>query len=344
MENGNAMKVLTVDDYLLLCVKVMNDHGIDVKHAKMVADALCWCDMHGITSHGMNMLPTYIDRADKGGIIPNNDAVLIKQTGAVGVMDGQGGFGQVIGQQAMQTACDLAKDHGIGVISMRNGNHAGALGYYTEMATRNGCIGFMVHNSNPTVAPFGGRKAALGTNPISFAFPGKQFPMVLDMATSATAKGKIYELARKGDTIPAGLALNANGDPTTSAAEAIKGVLVPLGGPKGYGLALTVEMLAGVLGGGKLGIEVESFHHAPGEVQGVSMTVMAIRVDAFLEETEYFERVEKLISGIKATPTATGFQEISMPGERESHMAEQRKKEGVPVLESLYNEVVSLKK
>ena len=291
---------------------------------------------------GLNMLPTYMERAASGGIDPQAEPKVVKQKGALLLLDGCGSFGQYIARTAADKALELAQGHGIGLVSTMNGNHAGALGCFTQRIAAKGLIGFMVHNANPAVAPFGGRKAAIGTNPLSFAFPGTKTDILVDLATSATAKGKLYELARSGDQIPAGLALDANGNPTTSLAEALKGILLPLGGPKGYSLAVAVEMLTGVLSGGMLGPDIPSFHKSPDKVQGVSMLVMAIDPSGFMTLEEFKARAEQLRAKITSTPPAEGFQAVQMPGEREAQLAEKRRKEGIPIKKSILDEIEHL--
>ena len=285
------------------------------------------------------MLPTYMERALSGGIDPQAKPTMVTQRGAIMRLDGCGSFGQYIATLAVEEASRLAREHGVGVVSVFNGNHAGALGCFTQRLAKDGLLGFMVHNVNPAVAPFGGRQAAIGTNPLSFAFPGDPFPVVVDMATSATAKGKLYELARSGDQIPPGLALNANGEPTISLAEALKGILLPLGGPKGYSLAVAVEMLTGVLSGGTLGPDVPSFHKVPDKPQGASMLVLGIDPAGIMPLIEFKERAALLAQKIKATPPAQGFDAVQMPGEREARLAQTRLNEGMPVKKTILDEI-----
>jgi len=322
-----------------LCNRALNSVHASPQAVEAVTDALMWCELHGIASHGFNMLPTYLERAKSGGIDSQAKPVISHQRGALLSMDGCGTFGQFIAHSAVEQAITLAKDHGAGIVSVFNGNHAGALGRFTQLLAEAGLIGFMAHNSNPVVAPFGGRKAAIGTNPLSFAFPGSKFPVLVDLATSATAKGKLYDLARTGDEIPAGLALNADGEPTTSLAEALKGILLPLGGPKGYSLAIAIEMLTGVLSGGALGPDIPSFHKAPDKPQGVSMLVLAIDPVGLIPLDEFKARAAQLEAKITSTPPADGFGTVQMPGEREALLAQTRLKEGIPVKRSIIDEI-----
>jgi LDH2 family malate/lactate/ureidoglycolate dehydrogenase len=336
---AKPISVLSVAEVTDLCQRALIFVKAIPAAVDAVTDALLWCELHGVSSHGLNMLPTYMERALSGGIQPNAVPKVINQRGAIMHLDGCGSFGQYIASEAAAGAIKLAREHGVGLVSVFNANHAGALGCFTEKLAKAGLLGFMVHNANPAVAPYGGRKAAIGTNPLSFAFPGRQFPVVVDLATSATAKGKLYELARSGDEIPAGLALNADGEPTTSLAEALKGILLPLGGPKGYSLAVAVEMLTGVLSGGTLGPDIPSFHKAPDKPQGVSMLVLTIDPGGIMPVEEFVSRAGKLEEKITATPPIQGFSEVQMPGEREAILAQKRMKEGIPIKKSILDEI-----
>ena len=339
MNEAPQKTTLSTQDYADLCRQAFSAFGVDGDSIVMVKDSLLWCDLHGITSHGLNMLPTYLNRLAHGGINPQGQPCMERQSGALVRMDGDGGFGQVAGRMAADLAIERARQHGIGLVSVRNTNHGGALGYFTDHIASRGLIGFMAHNSNPTVAPFGGSAPAIGTNPLSFAFPGRNFNVLVDLATSATAKGKIYELARHSDTIPEGLALNNDGEPTTSAAEAIKGILLPLGGPKGYALAVAVEMLTGILSGGSYNYEIGSLHHEPGEPQGISMLILAVNLVELMDRQDYEERLEHFTGKLKETRKAKGVSEILMPGEREARLAAVRREEGIPLPQSLVDEI-----
>lgn len=330
---------LLPEEYRQICARALLAHGVAADVADEVVEALLWCDLHGVSSHGMNMLPTYLQRLKGGGIVGNARPSVIRQKNAILQMDGGGGFGQVAGRAAAEMACELANKHGVGVVSVRNSNHAGALSYFTGRIADQGKIGFMAHNVNPAVAPFGGAQAAIGTNPLSFAFPGVEFPILVDMATSATAKGKLYALARKSDTIPPDLALDKNGEPTTSVSEALKGILLPLGGPKGYSLAVAVEILTGVISGGRIAAEIPSFHHSPDHPQGTSMFMMAIDLEDFMPTAEYQERMARFASQLRSVRPAKNVERVLLPGEIEAMLAVKRQAEGIPLPESLVNEV-----
>ena len=339
MSSSTDSKNLSVSQITELCQNALTHVHALPEAVSAVTEAMLWCELHGISSHGLNMLPTYLERAREGGINVQARPQIVHQHGCLIRMDGGGTFGQYIASAAVEAALAAAKSHGTGLVSVFNANHAGALACFTQLIAQAGMVGFMAHNANPAVAPYGGREAALGTNPLSFAFPGTDFPVLVDLATSATAKGKLYELARGGDQIPAGLALNINGEPTTSVAEAIKGILLPLGGPKGYALAVAVEMLTGVLGGDVLGPDIPSFHKSPNRPQGISMLVMAIDIDGLIPLDEFKTRVDEFQRKLTSNLPASGFSKVQIPGEREAQLALTREQEGIAVKQSILDDV-----
>ncbi len=342
MSSADSNTTVPVSEVANFVKTALGQLGASAAATEAVSASILWCELHGISSHGLNMLPTYIKRARSGGIDPAAEPEFIHEYKAIARLDGRATFGQYIAAMAVKKAADMSRGFGVGAVSVFNGNHAGALGHFTHKLAQSGLLGFMAHNVNPAVAPFGGRKAAIGTNPLSFAFPAEEHPIVVDMATSTTAKGKLYELARSGDQIPPGLALNKKGEATTSLAEALEGVLLPMSGPKGYSLAIAVEMLTSVLGGGILGPEIPSFHGAPERPQGVSMFVLAIDPSAVLPAGEYKHRAAELGEKITAMPPAEGFNAVRLPGEFEAQLVDVRKKEGIPVKKKLLDEIEAL--
>ncbi len=342
MTDSDTFITLTSNEVVDLCQRGLQRVNAFPDAINVVTDALLWCELHGVSSHGLNMLPTYMRRVLHGGIDPKAVPHITHQRGAMAHLDGSGSFGQYIASIAVAEVIKLVNEPGVGIVSIYNANHAGALGYFTQILANSGLIGFMLHNANPAVAPYGGRKAALGTNPVSFAFPAQDFPVVVDLATSVIAKGKLYELAHSGDQIPPGLALDASGSPTTSLKEALQGILLPLGGPKGYSLAVAVEMLTSVLSGGILGPDIPSFHNSPDKPQGVSMLVLAIDPTGLMPLEEYKSRAYLLMKKITSIPPAEGFKIVNMPGEREARLAQLRLEKGIPVKKSIIEEIHQL--
>ena len=187
MSEANQKTVLTEQAYLDLCREALSPFGVADDLVSMVTQSLYWCDLHGISSHGLNMLPAYQHRLAHGGIHPNGRPKVTRQSGALASLDGAAGFGQVAGRVAAELAVELAHEHGVAVVSVHNTNHGGALGYFTDFIASQGLVGFMAHNSNLTVAPFGGAEPAIGTNPLSFVLTIIMVTMVFEMGLFSQA-------------------------------------------------------------------------------------------------------------------------------------------------------------
>src|ERR1700744_389119 len=213
---------------------VYRQAGMNEADAKLAADTLVQADLWGHQSHGVMRLSWYTGRLKAGVCDPRAVPELAVDAGAIAVLDGKDGMGQVTTARAMEQAIRRARAHGIGAVALRHSNHFGTAMYFTLMAAREGCVGFLSTNASPAMAPWGGRKKTVGTNPWSWAAPaGGHAPMVLDIANTGVARGKIYLARQKGVPIPEGWAINSAGAPTTDAAEAIGGMVLPLAQPKG---------------------------------------------------------------------------------------------------------------
>jgi len=231
----------------------------------------------------------------------------------------------------MEEAIARAATYGVGMVWAYHSNHFGMAASYLKQALDAGMAAIVLTNAPPAMAVWGGMAPFLGTNPLAIAVPGGPVPLVLDMATSIVAKGYIRKAAQRGEPIPAGWALDEKGKPTTNAEEAARGVVLPMGGPKGSGMALLTDALAGVLSGSAFGGEVgNQYSDNPGPLD-VGHFFLAFRTDVFMTRQQYSERASALISRAKACPLADGFTEIAMPGERETRWADKRRKEGVQI-------------
>ena len=228
--------------------------------------------------------------------------------------DGGNGLGQVIMRQATDTAIDLAKQYGIGAVAVRHSNHFGTAGYYANIMARAGCIGFAATMAGPTMAPYGGLDLLLGTNPLAVAFPGEKQLFCGDMATSATAKGKIHIYELNGKPLPAGWALDKDGNETTDAAAAVKGILLPLGGHKGYALAMAVDAVSALLSGACLSCESASITST--DMANTGHFAVAVDIAHFLPEEEFRARAQAWFDRLKASRPREGF-EVLIPGEPE---------------------------
>lgn len=232
----------------------------------------------------------------------------------------------------MERAIEAARTHGMGLASVRNSNHFGVTAYYSMLALPQGMIGFAFSNANPTVAPWGGKKAMVGTSPLSIAIPSASgLPFVIDMATTTVARGKIILYARTKKPLPPGWALDAEGKETTDPEVALKGLLTPLGGAKGSGLALAIDILCGMLSGAKYLTEVGHLYSGTDRPQGIGHLFLALDIDAFLPRNQFLKEMDQYIEKIHSCPRADGVERIYTPGEIEYESMRRTEKEGVEV-------------
>ena len=303
--------------------------GMPEADARLAADTLVQADLWGHQSHGVMRLSWYAARLRAGVCEPVARPELVVDAGAVAVMDGRDAMGQVLTARAMEEAIRRAKAHGIGAVALRNSNHFGTAMYFTLMAARAGCVGFLSTNASPAMAPWGGRKKAVGTNPWSWAAPaGRHAPMVLDIANTGVARGKVYLAKQKGLPIPEGWAIDAEGAPTTDPAKAIEGVILPMAGHKGYAIAVVMDMLSGVLTGSAFGTGV----HGPYQAErrgGAGQFMVALDIAAIQPLAEFGARMERLIAELKSVPLAQGFEEVVYPGELEARNDARNRAEGL---------------
>ena len=301
--------------------------GLPAEDAGLVADSLVRADLWGHSSHGVMRAPWYLDRVKNGVMKPVTVQERVIDAGAIAVVEGHDGVGQVIARDAMLDAIRRARLHGVGIVSVRNSGHHGTLGYFTRMAAAEGCIGILMANGGPAMAPWGGRRMAVGTNPWSIAAPaGRHAPMMLDIASTAVARGKIFLARQKGLPIPDNWAMDDQGRRTTDPIAALKGVILPMAEHKGYAIATMVDVLSGVLSGSGMLTEVSSPYQTT-KVSRSGHFVMALNLAAFGPVDRFAERMEQMIAELKGVPLAEGVEEIFYPGEMEAraearHLAE----------------------
>ena len=303
--------------------------GVPQADAQRVADSLVQAELWGHASHGVLRLPWYARRLQTGAMRAVTQAQTVVDAGAVAVLDGNEGIGQVLATQATQEAIRRAGQHGIGAVAVRNSNHFGTAMYFSLMGPPEGCVVMLTTNASPAMAPWGGREKRVGTNPWSLAAPaGRHAPMVLDIANTAVARGKLYLAQQKGQPIPSGWAMNAAGVATTDAAEGIAGLILPMAGHKGYAIAVMMDMLSGVLSGSTFGSAVHG-PYEPAARSGCGHLVIALDIAAFLPPAEFGARAEQLIAELRATPLAPGSEEILYPGELEARQALKHQQDGL---------------
>jgi len=311
------------------CTAVYMGVGMPEADARLVADTLVQADLWGHQSHGVLRLGWYRDRVLNRVMNPVTKPEFIVDAGAMALIDGHDGVGHVLTVLATKEAVKRAKAHGIGAVGVRNSNHFGTCMYYTMMGAREGCVMFLTTNGGPAMAPWGGMKKIIGTNPWSVAAPvGKRPPFVVDMAQTGVARGKIYLARNRRLPIPLGWAINAKGEPTTDPQEAIDGIILPMAEHKGYAIAAMVDVLSGVLTGSGFLSAVHS-PYKTAEKSNCGHLMIAINIEAFQPLAEFNARMEAFADEIKAVPTARGYDEVFYPGEIEANNNTNNRKEGI---------------
>ncbi len=310
-------------------VEILLACGENARNAEIVAENMVLADARGITTHGTYLLSPIQKRVAAGQLTLPTVATLHKSDGAVAVVDGGDGLGAVAGDFALEIAMQRAKRYGVAAVLIRNTNNIGSLACYTEKAARGGMIAIMSCNAAPAMAPWGGAEAFLGTNPIAIAsYTGDDKVFSADMASSIVARGKIRKAARNGDTIPDNWATDEDGNFTTDPNKALKGALLPIGGPKGSALALAVDILSGILSGAEHAPNLKSFH-APEGRTGVGASLIVLEVAHFLEPGAFGSEMSTYAASVKGLKRANGFSEIFMPGEIEYEKEQRSKSEGI---------------
>lgn len=319
-----------------LVARIFVHHGVDEGDARVVADHLLTAQMSGHHSHGLVRVPDYVDLVARGKVARKTQVDVVMEGPSVLQLDGNHGWGMVIGCRAMEMSMAKARVTGVCVTAVRNASHAGMIGYYAEQAARAGMVGmcFAVGpRSVASMAPWGGTGPVFGTNPLAMGVPAGALPSpVADMATSQVARGKIMVARAEGQAIPPGWAFDALGNPTTDANAAMAGTMYPLGGHKGYALAVMVDLLCGVLSG-------DADYPVPG---GWDKVFLAIDVSFFQPVDQARARVDALARLIKENPHRDGVEEIFLPNEREVRSRARAREEGVPVGAAIYGRLVAL--
>lgn len=321
------------------CERALTAVRVPAEDARDIALALVDANLDGIDTHGVNRLPVYIACLGRGRMNPAPNIACTRTAPSVGLVDGGDGLGLLVGLRAMRFAMDLARETGMGFTAVRRSSHCGAASHFCKLAADAGMISMVCTNTFPAVPPWGGRAPYFGTNPIAFGFPGEGGRHVLvDMSSSVTARGSIINAAKAGRPIPEGWALDADGAPTTDPAAALDGAILPMAGPKGYALALAVEILAGVLSGSAFGPHVGWMYDDSMTPIDLGHAFLALRVEALMPLPQFTARLEGMIAEIKAAPLASGHSAILIPGERKRRAAE-RRAAGVPLPDPLLAEL-----
>jgi len=325
------MPNVTAEALTAFATAVYEAAGTPPEHARIVAAHQVGANLVGHDSHGVVLLPTYVERIDRQHIVPDARPEVLNESAASLAVNGHWGFGPVISEWTMERLIGKARQTRVAAGTVREQSHVGRLADYPIMAARAGFIGVMMADSGQSpkaVAPFGGREARLGTNPLCIAFPSHlPGPVCIDMATSAVAAGKLNVARARGKPIPLGWLLDKDGRPTTDPnAQLEGGVMLPLGGPeghKGYGLSFAVEALSSVLPGLGFGVDPKGRHN--------DGTFMLVVDPAAFSPGDFTADVDAFVAYLKATPPAQGFDEVLYPGEIEHRTEQRRRREGISI-------------
>ncbi|MEM7377464.1 MAG: Ldh family oxidoreductase [Pseudomonadota bacterium] len=339
LNGGSALQTFDLSELARFASAVYEAMGVAPSSAFTVADSLAQADAWGHPSHGVMRTFWYAKRIASGATRLDRSPEVVVDASALAVVDGHNGIGQVVAQTAMHEAVDRAKRFGVGAVAVRHSGHFGTAMYFTRQAAQQGCVALMSTNASPAMAPWGGMEKRVGTNPWSVAAPaGRYPPMLLDIANTAVARGKLYVAQQRGEPIPLGWAMDAGGQPTTDAAEGIAGTILPMAGHKGYAIATVMDVLSGVLSGSRFGEDVVGPYVPDGD-SGVGHLVVAIDIAACRPLAEFHADMERYIERLKSTPTAPGFETVCYPGELEAEAEARHRIEGIVLPEVTVREL-----
>ena len=307
--------------------------GIPPADASQVAASMAESDARGGDAHGVFRLPQYVKQIQEGAVNARPNIRIVGERAGTALVDGDNALGHLVMKRATALAIEKARQYGIGWVGTRRSNHAGPAQLYPRIVAAQDMIGlyFCVGNAN-LVPPWGGTEVLLSTNPVAIAVPAWQHPsIVLDMATTNTAFGKIRLKAQRNEPMPEGWMIDRQGQPLTDPKRASEGFLVPVGGPKGYGLALMFGLLAGTLNGAAFGRDVVDYTVDSKTASNTGQAIMAVEVSAFADVESFKRNVDEVWEVMKSSPTLPGVDEVRLPGERSEMLYRERMARGVPL-------------
>jgi LDH2 family malate/lactate/ureidoglycolate dehydrogenase len=306
------MRIEVLEDF---AARVFSTLGIPKENARRVAQSLVAADAEGIPSHGVMLLPMYVDRIMAGSVSKKTEGTIVSDSGVAVVLDAGHALGQLTAIQAVSLLSDMTNKSGFAAVAVRNAFHFGTAGYWARSIAAQDLIGIVMCNTRPLMPAPGGAERLVGNNPLAIALPGNP-EFVTDMAMSASAMGKVRLAASAAKPIPEGWAADESGQPTTDAAKAIKGMLLPAAGPKGFGLAAAIDLLCGGLSGGAIGDEVGMLYGDPAKPYACSHLFLALDPKKFgVDDLE--RRVDGFSNRIRQSKRAPGSGEIFAPGDLE---------------------------
>ena len=306
--------------------------GVSEAYASRVADNLVFAELRGVYSHGLSRIGVYLGNFLQGGFNKTPNFKIRNERLSAFSMDCDGAPGAVAGTYAMKKCIEKAKQTGVCMAAVGNGNHYGMAGYYTVMALEEDMIGISFCNALATVAPFGGRDRVMGTNPLAVAIPAdKELPLFYDGATSVVAQGKVMVAVKEGRPIPEGWSLDVEGNPTTDANRAFAGTMIPFGGYKGSNISMIIDIMSSLLSGAAISMDIRELNRNFGQSMNNGMFFAAIDISAFTDKEQFKNDMDSYIRRVKGTHTAPGFDEILMAGEKEFRKLAEYSVTGFPV-------------
>nr|POE90680.1 putative oxidoreductase yjmc [Quercus suber] len=313
---------------------VLRANGVPPANASIVARCLVAADLRGVDTHGVNRIPSYMERIRQGVLSATAEPTIEEITPVVAQVDAHNGFGFVAAHVGMEKAIMMARTYGIGMVSVKHSNHFGMSAWVVQQALNAGMMSLVYTNSSPALPVWGGKSKLMGVSPIACGAPaGKEKPFILDMAPSVAARGKIYKAKRRGEKIPTDWALDAEGRPTDDPTAALEGVMLPMGGPKGSALSIMMDVFSGVLSGSAFAGHVTN-PYDPSQPADVGHFLIAIKPDLFMDLESFKERMDYLYQRVVGSDKMSGVDRIYFPGEIEQLMEEERKINGIPYVEA----------
>lgn len=327
---------ITPDQEKTLIIDILTKLNVPEEQSKIVADVTVDGDLKGFSSHGIGRFPQYVTGIQEGNIKVDADIEIENDNPSSALINGNHIFGHYVAYSAMKLAIEKAKETGVAVVGVHDSNHFGVTGYYSDMAAMEDLIGVVIANTEPAMAPSGGKTPILGTNPVAISIPSNKNYITLDMATSSTARGKLLECSRKGEPIPEGLALDCEGNPTTDPDEALKGSILPFGTHKGYGLAFMIEILAGPLVKAAYGSKVTGTANCK-ETCTKGDLMLAIDPSKLVDIDAFKENVDDLINELKQDGD-----HIITPGDIEVNNIKKHETEGIDIDDVLAEQLTKI--
>lgn len=328
---------LTIQQERSIITEILTRMNVTMEDAEIVADVTLDADLKGFTSHGLGRFPQYIKSLKFGTIKTDTDIEIENETISTALLNGNHRFGHVVAYYAMEIAMEKARETGIGMVGVHDSNHFGVAGYYSDMAVMQDLIGLVLANTEPAVAPIGGKVPIIGTNPIAIGVPSNKNYVSVDMATSATARGKLLEAMRKGEMIPENVALDSEGNPTIDPEAALKGSILPFGAHKGYALAFMIEILAGPMVRAAYGQAVTGTAN-PSEICTKGDLIIAIDPSIFVDVEQFKDEVDGFVKEIKDSGN------VFIPGDMEVRNVKKNMENGIYVDETLEKQLKELSK